>query len=246
MPYRSFAASTLGSRHEQLGDPLEDASGRLERPDLVAVAVADGVSDVRCPHSADGARLAVATVLTLLEQTSVGALDSWRFRRDLVEGWHRAVRERANELGDEFHAQKFATTLLFAARTNGRFILGKIGDGDLFATVGVPARVVRPYPPDHCAGPITIDHPEAADAMGIVELNDDAEVRIVFVATDGYASPFSSDNWQVEVAGDLLKIVESGRTSSIESSLPSWIAESARFGGDDASVGLIVREPCPS
>ena len=222
---------------------MEDASGRLEQPDLIAVAVADGVSDSRCPHSADGAKLAVATALDLLQQTNGGTAEPRTFCTDLVEGWHKAIRLRADEIGGEFHPQMFATTLIFAARTLGRFVIGKIGDGDVFATVGVPARIVRPYPPDHCAGPITLDHPDAPDAMGLVQLTDDSEIRFVLIATDGYSGPFASDDWQAEVAGDLLTIIESGQSSSIGTSLHSWIAESARFGGDDASLGLIVREP---
>ncbi|MGB8698283.1 MAG: PP2C family serine/threonine-protein phosphatase [Thermosynechococcaceae cyanobacterium] len=142
MTWRTLSRSVIGTRHERLLLPCQDASGDRQLGDLLLGAIADGAGSV--PHSDVGATLAVQTALDYLEN-----LDGWLQPSDhptwptlqkppsfaqarrLFERTVTKVRLALQQCAEHhyYNFEDLACTLILFAATPHWLVAMQIGDG---------------------------------------------------------------------------------------------------------------------
>ncbi len=122
----AIAATAQGRAHEARGAPCEDAVCTVEGPVTVA-AVADGAGSAR--HAKRGAETAARAAVRLLRDDLAGLLRAGPScaRERVLEVVDGALAAEAARLGAT--PRDLASTLLFVAVRQGRFLAGHLGDG---------------------------------------------------------------------------------------------------------------------
>ena len=239
-----IASTARGARHVINSYPSEDACGSLRREGLGVVAVSDGVSDPRCPHAARGAQLAVlAGIATAIDMWGRAA-EAHLFGPRVVANWRRLVQD--SDLGGPDVSQvNFAATLSVAISDDRDIMVARIGDGDLICSTGPEGHLLRPLTrAEPGASPETLAHPDASDAFEVLHLcSTDLDIRSTLICTDGFTAPFAEPDWDHIVASNLERLRASVPLSALVTAADGWTQDSGRVGGDDASVGLLVRRP---
>ncbi len=265
-----MASTALGSRHVRTGRPNQDAA-RSDRigvgPDAVSVvAVADGHGGDRYVRSDVGSRLAVGVACAVVRQV-VEAGELARPPRQLERLAHqdlipRIVAEWRRECADHLAETPFSdeeqtragtpleheplvaygSTLLVAILSTTSCLLLQLGDGDcVVADRDGDATSPMPHDDRLIGGETTSLCLESAERDFRVAAIEGTMTRLVMLATDGYGVAFEDPRWRQRVASDLLRELDSGGTEHVAQGLPRWLAQSARVGGDDATVALAFR-----
>lgn len=264
--WQTFGATARGALHVQRGLPNQDshAFSSGERRGGLVLAVADGHGDSRCVRADVGARLAVgaATRSALLlydePESAPGAPDPALLAAQLVEAtvheWQSAVdrhleqhpgRPGEHSLLDPVRGGRMAygTTLLLALVTEPHLVFVQIGDGDILMVRagGTTAHPVASRAPLVGGETLSLaaDDPVACAAMSVVELDDD--IRLLLLATDGYANSFAEADWDATIGIDYLRLLGERGPAWMAASLPKWVDASAQAAGDDVTVLVTVR-----
>ncbi len=128
-PWLLAAVAEHGENHYDEGAPVQDAHRlSLVGPHTVMV-LADGVSTQ--PRSAQGARLAVATVEEFLADTLTEGTPTAAMVEAAMAAAHRAIAERARTDGEPTHV--FAATLAVAVLTGNHIAAASVGDSSILA-----------------------------------------------------------------------------------------------------------------
>jgi hypothetical protein len=128
--WSAISASVIGTSHEAIGAPCQDACQllrmRFEQEDLLIAAVADGAGSV--PHSQIGSSEAVQRVVQLVSQGGFtpGSLDAQQ-----LKGWYQEVLDHLGGVAkrEALPLHELACTLLLAIVWRDGAVLGQIGDG---------------------------------------------------------------------------------------------------------------------
>lgn len=132
--WQVIGASTQGTSHVRLGLPCQDAHGYSVLETYAMAAVADGLGSAS--KSEEGAKLAVNTVLDVLEESLTIALPT------TIENWQKnfadAFAEARQSLeniakSSSLPLRDYGTTLLVAVVTDDWLAVGHIGDGAIVA-----------------------------------------------------------------------------------------------------------------
>ena len=260
--WEAMTATRTGSQHEDEGRASQDAVADLGNGELVAVAVADGHGDGAYHRSGVGADLAARLAAEILATRTDPAADAAVLSShlatvagpELVTRWSSAVAEHAtahpwwgeSAAPDTATVRRsYGTTVVALVGTRHAVGLLQVGDGDA-VVVRADGSALRPLPDDpDLAGHVTTSlgqrDPAAALRTAAVELNR-GDVRLAWVATDGFsASQVDRAGWWLQVSTQLVQRVGERGPDRVRAQLPGWLAEPAAVGGDDTSLGLLVR-----
>ena len=234
----------------------------------VVLAVSDGHGSRDCFRSDRGARLAVGwACLAGEEALERGALagpvaDLERagaaLVADVVQRWRASVLADLSESppteeelaqasadwcdGDPLLA--YGATLLLAVATAERLLLAQLGDGQILI-VDPAGQVTCPIVPDPASvagATSSLFQANAANACRVVALDlTAAPLDVVLLASDGYGNAFADAHWQVQVGSDVHEQLREDGPGAVRKRLASWLADAARAGGDDASLGILSR-----
>jgi serine/threonine protein phosphatase PrpC len=266
--WTAIGATARGAMHVKAWLPNQDSHAfrpATEQGEGMILAVADGHGDPRCVRADVGSRLAVevATACTreYLEATSARpardtgvAASPERLVRSIVETWRIAVQHHADGhpwQGDELTAidapenerRPYGCTLLVAGVRDRVLVLVQIGDGDVLA-VGGDGDAHRPIGParDLVGGEtLSLAGEDAVGDASCVELELDDAIRMVLLATDGYANSFDDADWARLVGTDYMRLLQDHGPGWIGEQLPEWVEASAAAAGDDVTVLMAVR-----
>jgi hypothetical protein len=257
-PWRAFGATARGALHEQTGLPNQD-SHKIASTDqgLVILAAADGHGDRRCVRADVGSHLAVGVAVDCAQRHIEGTgsehrsdpglvlaiTDAWNAAVDEHfgrHGWTDAERSAVSSTAD--HRAAYGSTLLLAVLADSQLTAVQIGDGDILA-ISEDGTMRRPLAEaDQLVAGETwsIASPDAADRALTTAIPLDG-LRMILVATDGYANSFASDDWDTTIGTDYLQLVDDLGAGWVASSLPAWVEASAQVAGDDVTVLVTVR-----
>ena len=122
-------------------------------------------------------------------------------------------------------------------------VLVQVGDGDVLAVRG-DGNAHRPIgPARNLVGGETLSlagEDAAGDASCVVLELDDA-IRMVLLATDGYANSFDDADWAQLIGADYMQLLQDHGPAWIGAQLPEWVEASAAAAGDDVTVLMAVR-----
>lgn len=161
-------AFVAGRSHDQSNIPCQDFAAGRRRNGVAAIALADGAGSRA--NSGLGAKIAVDASLRLI--TSAFDEVAEMVAHAPGEARRRVTREVNAALGliarrFDVDRQSLASTLLFVARKEGRFVAGHLGDG-VIATVDSQDR------------PGVLSHPDNGEYANMTYFvtDDDAEERL--------------------------------------------------------------------
>lgn len=257
--WQAGGLSVCGASHRSANRPNEDAFGYRHvhgRPDSLVVAVSDGHGAAVHEHAAIGARLAVASALTAMEDhmsAPQGLPEIATLSSTIVQRWRLSVDRYCAEQnialveGPQRYVP-FGATLVCAAVDAHRLVTLQIGDGDLF-TAYSDGSLRRPMRDDlrwqkHRTFSLCLeDAPRLARGYAAVRHPGDAWPNFLFLSTDGIANSYLR-------RGDFLAIVQSYRSLAKEgiatalSGADCWLEDVTTCGsGDDVTMCVAVRGP---
>jgi serine/threonine protein phosphatase PrpC len=254
----ALGASVRGIVHLLRDLPNQDAVW-WSRPTMpggpVAVAVADGHGSPHHPRSGEGAQLAVAVAVALIEDwlRSAPADDSWQSLPAAIQGaWLEAVADHLAEFPIDCEmlapadggAWLYGTTLLAAGSFHGRTLCLQIGDGDILA-LRPDGTVFWPLPESPgCFDNVTdsLCQDDAAEHFRVALIEEG--VVLLLLATDGYGNSYEDDEAFEQIAPDYLALLKRVGAQRVAEGLPGWLAEITRIGsGDDITLGLLWTAP---
>lgn len=125
---RTFQLAMRGTGHQKNGLPCQDKTIALCKNGATCIALADGAGSAPLSHfGAEAAVRVAADEFCRSFEEFYGAEDSRAVRLRLIG----VVREKLEELATEHGAsiKDFASTLLFVAQKDNRYIAGQLGDG---------------------------------------------------------------------------------------------------------------------
>jgi hypothetical protein len=256
--WHAFGATARGALHEQTGLPNQDSHQIAStQRGLVILSAADGHGDRRCVRADVGAQLAVRAAVDCaqlyLDDKEGGQQSGTGLAVAITRAWNAAVDEHFDRhswtdaerlaVGSPLdHRLAYGSTLLLAAVADSQLTAVQIGDGDILA-ISEDGTMRRPLtqPNSLVAGETwSIASPDAAERALSIEIALE-DLRMVLVATDGYANSFATDDWDVSIGTDYLQLVDDKGAGWVASSLQAWVEASAHVAGDDVTVLVTVR-----
>lgn len=264
-PWEVAATTCTGARHRAAAAANQDSHATCVTDGAVALAVADGHGHPAHFRSQYGSALAAQAAVELLATAGSTSVDAAALAQELVSHTGPALidRWRAQTLqhlaehpfsveetqlsgpGNSGVWSAYGTTVVAVVGTTNCVGLLQLGDGDA-VVVHRDGRVERPLPIDDAnRGVLTSSLAQAeplaslrSAAVDVVE----ASVAMAWVATDGFGSArLDQETWWREVSADLATYLDSHGLSWVEERMPGWLEESAAVGGDDVTLGLLVR-----
>lgn len=262
--WQATAASVTGSRHRLEGAAAQDAYLTWAGPAGAVVAVADGHGHPQHFRSGLGARLAAGIACDLLataavtfadpEQTSALLRD--RIGPALVEGWVAACLTDARrdplpgiaaDASETDRLRPYGSTVVAMAATASVLAVLQLGDGDA-VVADRSGTVWRPLPEDDELDGVrttSLCQPDPLRSLRSTALSvAEQDLALAFVATDGFGAPQEdAQTWWVEVGTQLLDHLEQHGHEWITGRLAAWLEEPAEYGGDDTTLGVLLRDP---
>lgn len=262
------AASETGSRHRLDGSAAQDAYATWAGDGCSVVAVADGHGHAQHFRSGLGARLAASIACDLLATRVADLTDpatSAALLRDtlgpaLVEGWVAAclgdarrnpipgVEDGASETD---RLRPYGSTVIAMAATPAILAVLQLGDGDA-VVADAAGSVWRPLPEDDELDGVrttSLCQPDPLRSMRSTALPvAELDLALGFLTTDGFgASQEDPENWWAEVGRQLVGHLGEHGPEWISQRLAAWLEEPAEYGGDDTTLGVVMRvRPSPT
>jgi len=256
----SVGAIVTGASHIRQDMPCQDAIYTSPENPLYAIAcVADGHGSNSCPHSAEGAAVAVTLAADLLEnllmneasESSITTLsahkDVW-LPKQIETVWKDAVRdihkEKEEDVPEPFPYTYYGTTLLAFAATQTFVFAVQIGDGNiLMITRDGEARRVLAV--EETVGEDTeslcLNNAWQYVRTQIIPWNPAEGAPMFLISTDGYANSFTDSAGFLKAGSDFYRLWREKGLEYITSELPEWLRQSSDKGsGDDISLALVV------
>ena len=215
--------------------------------------VADGHGSPACSRADRGSQLAVDAVFDVLanppqeshDQLALAVVGRWR---EAVEADLSANSPDESELmgAPAPHHLLYGTTAVGVAADEQTLTVLQIGDGDVLVGQRHSEVATRPIAPRNMDRPGATESLCQSDAESRVRIAsidlDSVPVDAVLIATDGLDTAFADAAWHDETMRDLLHRLQSmSSPDRIEESLEGWCEPPAAVGGDDTTIGLLVR-----
>lgn len=256
--WQPIAATATGSVHQRDGEPAQDSSATWAEDGCAVVAVADGHGHPAHYRSGTGSRFAAEIACDLLatavrdfgdaEQTAQLLAD--RIGPALIEGWTAACLSDARRHPGPGAARPpellaYGTTVIAMAASPQVVAVLQLGDGDAVIAAG-DGEVWRPLPEDpdlHGVVTTSLCQPDPLRSLRSTAMPVHRDDLVLgFVSTDGFGVPREDpERWWVQVGQQLVGHLQRHGTDWIASRLPGWLVEPAEYGGDDTTVGVLMR-----
>ncbi|WP_406356908.1 PP2C family serine/threonine-protein phosphatase [Streptomyces sp. NBC_00658] len=238
--------------------------------DAAVLAVADGHGSAAHAHSDVGARYAVEIFGRLGKEFAERALGSLplprlkadardRMPRELVRCWQDEVLEHARRNatgpGPALPAPEgvrqqdlvpYGTTLIGAVITPGLLVGWQLGDGEL-AMVDPRGKIRLPLDSGRPELGDETDSLCSRQAWDLMRVHwspitaADSSPALVLLSTDGLSKSFvDRQGYQDFVRGTYERLREQG-PSAVADDLPKWLAQAAKYSGDDTTVAAAWR-----
>lgn len=247
-----MAASARGARHERLGEPNEDAHRSGHSNGRSIVTLADGHGSPSCPRADRGSQFAVDALFEEL----AGDLERSHpvLAEALVQRWRRIVDADldADPPTDESSAEAapdyllYGTTAVGVAADDTTITVVQIGDGDvLLGSRGstIAHRPIAPLETHRLGATESLCQSDAELRVRVASIDTSVTpIDAVLVATDGLGTAFDEPSWHDETMHDLLtRLTNAGSAADIAAELPGWCQSPASVGGDDTTIGLLIK-----
>ncbi|MCX5562233.1 PP2C family serine/threonine-protein phosphatase [Streptomyces sp. NBC_00038] len=249
----------------------DDASAELvPGRDAAVLAVADGHGSAAHAYSHVGAQYAVKIFIRLGKEFAERALRSLplprlkadaedRMPRELVRSWQHEVLEHARRKAGgpdstppaaegvrQQDLVPYGTTLIGAVITPGLLVGWQLGDGEL-AVVDPRGKIRLPLDsglPELGDETDSLCSRQAWDLMRVhwsPITAADSSPALVLLSTDGLSKSFvDRQGFQDFVRGTYERLREQG-PSAVADDLPKWLAQAAKYSGDDTTVAAAWR-----
>ncbi|MFD6797994.1 protein phosphatase 2C domain-containing protein [Streptomyces cyaneofuscatus] len=181
--------------------------------------------------------------------------------RQLVAAWQEQVLahwdrypETVNPAAEPPHkGQKlllYGATLVGAVLTPQMFAAWQLGDGEL-TVIGADGAIALPLAPVEADLGDETESLCSRQAWKMVRVHwapvvaRDRTPRLVALSTDGLSKSFASDEGFAQfMAGLDQRLAKDGGPDDVRDALPGWLAEAARYSGDDTTL-VAARRPGP-
>ncbi len=254
-----FGDWAQGASHNRAGVEWQDFWRKIDYIKGVSIiAVADGHGSLKCPYSAEGAKLATKVFCSLMSEyynsyDDLSTLETFlnregdtRFSRTIDISWKEEVlsaQERAGrniELPEKDIYMLYGTTLLGMMIVDSFVFTLQIGDGDI---VYVDERTVSPMvDPDKLLGVET--HSLASEnawknaATGIMnkELSEGLPYMYM-LSTDGFSNSFAGKSAYYNTCREYFEMIRQHGIRAVKQNLKGWLLETSEYGcGDDITT----------
>lgn len=169
--WKSISCEVQGLGHIRNGVPCQDKALCLENNGVNVIVLADGAGSARLSHF--GAECVVETVSSFLSNNFKELFDhndSAEVKTKILEDVKVKLYEKSNALGCTI--SDLASTLLFVAVSDNRYILGHIGDGVIGYLDGITLKVASfPNNGEFANETIFITSNNAIDFFGLFKGN---------------------------------------------------------------------------
>jgi len=254
--------TVTGASHLLQGKPRQDAFQFFSDPfsRYHILSIADGHGSEKCPHSDEGAQIAVETATTLLSDiirvypmqesfSLLGTLKEIWLPKQLEAQWKENVQTlhtlKEREVTDPFPYLLYGTTLATLVIADDFIFILQIGDGDV-VLVGENKPVKWLIEPEYLDGNRT--HSLCMEqswqhirAAVFPDIADSGEVMIL-MATDGYANCFTEQTGFPKACTDIFALWRKNGIEFIQDNLENWLIDSSINGsGDDITMVLALR-----
>jgi len=235
-------AAVVGRSHEQAAVACQDVVRSRRAGGVVAVALADGAGSAT--QSEQGAQLAVSATLDLL----TASFDSlYVDERSVVH--ERIVGAAISRIAEAAEAARvdvmhFASTLIFVAVKEDRFIAGHVGDGIIGRERDGQREVLsHPKRGEHVNETVFVTSRSAASDLAI-ERGPTTGVTAFAVMSDGAAESLylRSKGTMAPAVTSMWRWLDAHAPEVVDSALEANLRDQLRLStGDDCSLGLLRR-----
>lgn len=250
--FHAIGSKVTGATHLRQESGCQDAlyvspAGR----DFAIACVADGHGSSACPHSADGAKAAVALAGELLESIldDISAHKDIWLPKQIETKWKEAVRavheETEREITDPFPYVQYGTTLLALAAWGGFVFVLQIGDGNILMidSKGNSRPILDTERVGEDTESLCLEDAWKYIRTQIIPLDPEEEAYMFMISTDGYANSFADGAGFIKAGADYFNLWREEGLSVIEGELEGWLRKSSDKGsGDDIALALVVAE----
>lgn len=241
-----------GAIHLRQEKPCQDALFLREskKPKFAIACVADGHGSASCPHSDEGAKIAVQIAGEMLSEMlpDLHAHKDIRLPRLLEAKWKEAVQaahaENEREATEPFPFILYGTTLISVVAAEDFIFALKIGDGNILMIDGDGARPVLDAAENVGEDTESLCLDDAWTHIHTQIIPRRAAAPVMFLlATDGYANSFADSSGFLKAGTDFFRLWREDGISYINENLPEWLRQSSDKGsGDDIAMALLVTE----
>ncbi|MFH8397884.1 protein phosphatase 2C domain-containing protein [Streptomyces anulatus] len=144
----------------------------------------------------------------------------------------------------------YGATLVGAVLTPRMFAAWQLGDGEL-TVIDADGAITLPLAPVEADLGDETESLCSRQAWKMVRVHwapvvaPDRAPRMIALSTDGLSKSFASDEGFAQfMTGFDQRLTKDGRTDGVRGALPGWLAEAARYSGDDTTL-VAARRPGP-
>ncbi len=265
MKWNVIGECIQGASHIRGGKPCQDALKTCHIGNKgIICTLADGHGSEQCKYSADGARIATAVALSILETMVWHTLDEALYDeirnlkdvtlpKRIEREWKEEVRlfhqmrQREAAETDKALYKLYGTTLIILFVTADFIFAMQIGDGDLLVVFdgGETSWLLEM---EHQLGTETYslcqNHSWKYFRNKLIPLSEHTAVPQLFLAsTDGYANSFISSEDFLKIGRDYLSLFKAHSPKVIQEHLNEWLSDASASGsGDDITFVLVYNE----
>lgn len=243
-----------GAIHIRQDKPCQDAlflrAQREAGENLAIACIADGHGSGSCPHSSEGAEIAVKIAGEILHEMhrDLPAHKDIRLPKLLEAKWKEAIKkihaESGRETAEPFPYILYGTTLLAVVAAEDFIFALQIGDGNilLIDSEGNPRPILAT---EETVGEDTeslcMDEAWTYVRTQIIPWNASGEPAMLLLSTDGYSNSFANSDGFLKAGADFFKLWREEGLPYIDENLPEWLRQSSDKGsGDDIAMALMV------
>jgi len=246
-----------GAIHLRQEKPCQDGlflreSEDDKKPAFAIACVADGHGSGSCPHSDEGAKIAVAVAGELLEAMphDLNAYKDIRLPRKIESEWKKAVQKMHAKNGrdeaEPFPYILYGTTLIAVIATDKFIFALQIGDGNILMIdkegnarpILAVAETVGEDTESLC-----LDDAWTYVRTQIIPWNAADAPAMFLLSTDGYANSFTDSKGFTKAGTDFFQLWREKGLDYINENLQGWLRQSSDKGsGDDIAMALLAFE----
>lgn len=234
------SVSVIGSSHLKKNLQCQDNNYKYDKNNIKILALSDGAGSKS--HSHIGSKLLAKTVCEYVsknfEKIYVGEYLS--SRRDLMNFLNLELSKKIHSLN--LHSiDKLASTLLFVAIKEDKFIIGHIGDGAIGYIKNEELKVISKPDNGEFANETYFVHPKYEGKMRLGKGILDGISGFILMTDGGESGLYHRTKGElIEANVELIKWLEGRSVGRVEKALRKNIKEKFRkITKDDCSIGLI-------
>ncbi|MCL2015892.1 MAG: protein phosphatase 2C domain-containing protein [Defluviitaleaceae bacterium] len=259
--WAAVGARVRGAMHIKNNVPCQDAIAIQNTDKYSIVAISDGHGSSSCPHSDEGANIAVQTAITIFGDifnkpdplnTLVANKDVW-LPKQIEQHWKSNIYENHGQQGraeNNFSYELYGATLIVVVAAFNFIFALQIGDGDILTVEEKSTEWL--IAPDEILGPETnsLCQDECWQYMrtrtipleNLETMDENENLPMLLICTDGYTNSFYRDKDFIKAGSDFYSLVQKDGLDYVVANLEDWLNVSSQKGsGDDISLAIIVR-----